>query len=326
MQQTEPHSDSKRHLRPFPLLCITASSLYRVLQAQELDCRDKPLSHLIAQGSTEEQPPSDTKHTAATCRIRKSKLQWATGQTREGRKQNHNRGRGTGEFALFHFPNRNHTLHKIDQVSGDDRTEGYEAENSENWLQSQDQNSLASNAVTRHFQRKRQFSFSKGKTLTLKHPKSSLSCTPGYIHPDALVFQTSSEASAAPRAVPRKVVGREQPRAYLPLAVCLHQLAQRGVPLDFELHDGAILPRHFQVDVIILCFHAFLEEKREETAGSERGRAADEPRHHPRHAPCPLQPAGAGRPLPQRRGCAEPPLTPPPPAAPRQGQIGRAHV
>lgn len=47
-------------------------------------------------------------------------------------------------------------------------------------------------------------------------------------------------------------------RQALPLAVRLHQLAQRGVPLDFELHDGAVLPRHFQVDVVVLSFHAFL--------------------------------------------------------------------
>lgn len=41
-------------------------------------------------------------------------------------------------------------------------------------------------------------------------------------------------------------------RQTLPLAVGLHQLAERRVPLDLELHDGAILPGHLQVDVVIL--------------------------------------------------------------------------
>lgn len=57
------------------------------------------------------------------------------------------------------------------------------------------------------------------------------------------------------------------PQPHLPLAVRLHQLAERRVPLDLELHHGAVLPRHFQVDVIILCFHAFLGE---ETGGRIR--------------------------------------------------------
>lgn len=52
------------------------------------------------------------------------------------------------------------------------------------------------------------------------------------------------------------------PAAHLPLAVGLHQLAQRGVPLDFELDHGAVLPGHLQVDVVVLRLHALLQKTR----------------------------------------------------------------
>lgn len=49
-------------------------------------------------------------------------------------------------------------------------------------------------------------------------------------------------------------------RTHLPLAVRLHQLAQRGVSLDFELDHGAVLPGHLQVDVVVLRLHALLQK------------------------------------------------------------------
>lgn len=77
---------------------------------------------------------------------------------------------------------------------------------------------------------------------------------------------------------------------YLPLAVRLHQLAERRVPLDLELHHGAVLPGHLQVDVVVLRFHPFLwgdnavrtprggdpegERRGPEVPGAGRGRAA----------------------------------------------------
>lgn len=84
-------------------------------------------------------------------------------------------------------------------------------------------------------------------------------------------------------------------RQTLPLAVGLHQLAERRVPLDLELHDGAILPGHLQVDVVVLCLHSFLglllrHGGRHGPGGSGRGgegpaRALPFPR--PRRRPAP---------------------------------------
>lgn len=53
--------------------------------------------------------------------------------------------------------------------------------------------------------------------------------------------------------------GPQRWRTHLPLAVRLHQLAQRGVSLDFELHHGAVLPGHLEVDVVVLGLHALLQ-------------------------------------------------------------------
>lgn len=53
---------------------------------------------------------------------------------------------------------------------------------------------------------------------------------------------------------------RAHARTHLPLAVRLHQLAQRGVPLDLELDHGAVLAGHLQVDVVVLRLHALLQE------------------------------------------------------------------
>lgn len=88
--------------------------------------------------------------------------------------------------------------------------------------------------------------------------------------------------------------------AHLPLAVGLHQLAERRVPLDLELHDGAILPGHLQVDVVVLCLHSFL---------GKTGRAEISVRRGPTLPPAPP----ATRPAP-----AEP--------APRRAEPRRAHL
>lgn len=49
------------------------------------------------------------------------------------------------------------------------------------------------------------------------------------------------------------------PPTHLALTVGLHQLAERRVPLDLELDDGAVLPGHLQVDVAVLRLHSLLQ-------------------------------------------------------------------
>lgn len=86
--------------------------------------------------------------------------------------------------------------------------------------------------------------------------------------------------------------------AHLPLAVGLHQLAERRVPLDLELHDGAILPSHLQVDVVVLCLHSFL---------GKTGRAEISARRGPTLPPC---------------SACDPPRARRAPAAPRRAYLG----
>lgn len=47
--------------------------------------------------------------------------------------------------------------------------------------------------------------------------------------------------------------------AHLSVTVGLHEFAERSVSFDLELHDGAILACHLQVDVFItFSLHSFL--------------------------------------------------------------------
>lgn len=53
--------------------------------------------------------------------------------------------------------------------------------------------------------------------------------------------------------------------SHLPFTVGFHQFAEWSVPLDFKLHHRAILPRHLQVDVlIVLSLHSLLEIERKQ--------------------------------------------------------------
>lgn len=72
-------------------------------------------------------------------------------------------------------------------------------------------------------------------------------------HQELLLGESGERRPPRPREGP-------QHRAYLPLTVGLHQLAERGVPLDFELNHGAVLSRYFQVDVVVFRFHTFLDK------------------------------------------------------------------
>lgn len=106
--------------------------------------------------------------------------------------------------------------------------------------------------------------------------------------------------SAAPRAGTGTAPATARRGAHLPLAVGLHQLAERRVPLDLELHDGAILPGHLQVDVVVLCLHSFL--------GGKTGRAEISARPGPT-----LPPSSSARGPPRARQA---------PAAPRRAHLG----
>lgn len=116
-----------------------------------------------------------------------------------------------------------------------------------------------------------------------KHPSSSFSHTPRHPQPAhkhvPRCGQRSSEGSPSTgmlgrgvgalwvRGSPHGAPGRVL--AYLSAAVGLHELAERSAPLDSELHHGAVLSGNFQVDVVVLRFHAFLDGKLQDAAGSE---------------------------------------------------------
>lgn len=52
--------------------------------------------------------------------------------------------------------------------------------------------------------------------------------------------------------------------SHLPFTVGFHQFAEWSVPLDFKLHHRAILPRHLQVDMlIVLSLHSLLVKETE---------------------------------------------------------------
>lgn len=53
--------------------------------------------------------------------------------------------------------------------------------------------------------------------------------------------------------------------SHLPFTVGFHQFAEWSVSLDLKLHHRAILPRHLQVDVlIVLGLHSLLESERKQ--------------------------------------------------------------
>jgi len=57
--------------------------------------------------------------------------------------------------------------------------------------------------------------------------------------------------------------------SHLPFTIGFHQFVERSVPLDLELHHRAILPCHFQVDVLIaLGLHSLLKETKHMFAAS----------------------------------------------------------
>lgn len=59
--------------------------------------------------------------------------------------------------------------------------------------------------------------------------------------------------------------------SHLPFTVGFHQFAEWSVPLDFKLHHRAILPRHLQVDMlIVLSLHSLLVRGRARERGGER--------------------------------------------------------
>lgn len=96
--------------------------------------------------------------------------------------------------------------------------------------------------------------------------------------------------SAAPRAGTGTAPATARRGAHLPLAVGLHQLAERRVPLDLELHDGAILPGHLQVDVVVLCLHSFLGEKPDERRSAHGQARPSPPPARPAARPAPAKP------------------------------------
>lgn len=60
--------------------------------------------------------------------------------------------------------------------------------------------------------------------------------------------------------------------SHLPFTVGFHQFAEWSVSLDFKLHHRAILPRHLQVDVlIVLSLHSLLQRGREREKKSWKG-------------------------------------------------------
>lgn len=60
--------------------------------------------------------------------------------------------------------------------------------------------------------------------------------------------------------------------SHLPFTISLHQLAERSVPFDFELHHRAILASHLQVDVLaVLRLHSLLQRNKEAKAGMSDG-------------------------------------------------------
>lgn len=78
---------------------------------------------------------------------------------------------------------------------------------------------------------------------------------PHHLHGETLHTQTTrngNKSELAHAATTCQMFFSSSWQTYRPVAVRVHQLAQRRVLLDFELHDSVVLSKHLQVDVLRL--------------------------------------------------------------------------